>query len=301
MATKSDLTLQNNMSTDAHLRANVTFIEDLLVTTGGWVQVACTGEAVIASMTKSASANTKSGFRVYRMADTLQSTSPLYMRLDYGTGSTAAVFGVWVSLSSSITTGTGAPAGSIYWNDTATSAPTLIAGATALVGTVDSRGAAGTGWACWRLFDNNSATTAHMMMSIERTKDSSGADTSAGFLWIWSTSGGSWVKSLYIPAGGTPPTAEAGLQVIMSTNNPSAVAGDVGLGVPIPIYGYARQPGLGLVTARSSDIAAAASVSFTFYGASHTYLFPLLTSTSQIQSIDSGSARTGTRAGMRYE
>lgn len=300
MATKSDTTLTNNMSTNAHLQANAQFIEDLLVTTGGWVQVTQTGETAPGSLVKSGSANTKSGFRVYRMNDSLQATAPLYMRLDFGTGTSASIFGVWVSLSSSIN-GSGTPSGTVYWTDVATTQPTLVSAATALTGTVDSRGAAGTGWAVWRLFDNNSSSAVHMQMSIERTKDSSGNDTADGFLWMWSTSTPTWTRMLYIPAGSSPPTAETGMQVLMSTNNPSAVAGNVGIGIPIPMYGYAQQPGLGLITCRASDIAASASVTLTLYGASHTYLFPACTSTQQVQSVDSGSARASCRAGIRYE
>lgn len=303
MATKTDSALVTPMTTDAHFRAIATFVHDLLVTTGGWVNTSDTGQVDLTTVTKPAGANTKAGYKVYRMADTLQSTSPLYMKLHYGTAGGATAPGIWFTLSSS-TNGAGGPTGTVYWNDDATTVPTCSSNPSAAVASIESRGAAGTGWAVFRLFDQAGANLPAVMgFAIERTKDSSGADTASGWLLHWMGSNtGVWTKQLYIPAGTAPPTAENGLQMIVSSNNPSALGADVGISVPIPVYGYARQPGLNLIAAKSSDVSASTSLAFTFYGATHTYLFPGSTTVTQANSAAAaGNGITNTRVAIRYE
>src|SRR4051812_37579075 len=98
MSTRTDTTLQPSNSTDALFRAWVQFIHDTLITTGGWVDPGDSGQMTIASATHPSVANTKVGYRIYRMADSLQGSAPVFIRLDYGSSASANTPGIWITV-----------------------------------------------------------------------------------------------------------------------------------------------------------------------------------------------------------
>jgi hypothetical protein len=302
VATQINTTLTNNMTTDAHFRANCSFIHDLLVTTGGWVQTADTGQINFGTVTRPVAGNVKQGYAVYRMNDALQATAPLFLKIFFGTASTANSFGIWLVLGTG-SDGTGTINGTVYYNDSAVAAPTVASISTALAGTIDSRGSADTSRFVFRMFDNASATSGPMMiLAIERSKDASGDDTADGFIMLWTTSAlGRLNRQVFIPAGAAPPAAETGVQFILSSNNPSSYGLDVGIGVPIPLLGYARQPGTGVIIAKTADFAAGTSLSFTFYGDSRTYSLSLATYNNGVDIASAATAAPFTRVGVRYD
>jgi hypothetical protein len=272
MATRFSSALLADNSTDANFRAWAQFIEDTLVTTGGWVVTSDTGQTAPASLAHPTTGNTKQGYRIYRMNDSLQSTYPVFMRIDFGsyTGVNTPAFWVTIGTGSS---GTGTITG-ILWNGGAlTNAP--VAGGNS-VSANNSYGSAATGRASMGLFVTASGTFG-MMFTIERTKSSAGADTGDGLLLVYSdaaVSAGNMNTSRYIIyAVGGQPTAEAGLSYILTRMNPTETftPGDVGVGVIIHFKGVAQQPGMNVVITNSNDVAAEGSFSISIYGASRIY------------------------------
>ena len=125
MAISLSTVLFPDNSTDANFRAWVQFVHDLLITTGGWVDPGDTGQLNIAAAAHPIAANTKVGYRIYRMDDTLQATSPVFMRLDYGSSATANQTGIWVTIGTA-TDGAGTiPTANMRFNGGSSSTPQI--------------------------------------------------------------------------------------------------------------------------------------------------------------------------------
>lgn len=287
MATKTNSTIDGNLGSDAEFRAHAQFIHDVLNL--GWVQTADTGQIDLSTATKSGSANTASGYEIWRMDDTLQSTKPVYLKIEYGTSSLATAFSVWITLGTG-TDGAGTLSGVVQ---------TRIQ-----VGAVSALSAAGVSYGAaddaWVTVCTNSTSAAALWFSIERTKDNTGADTGTGLILAYG-SATSGHASRYLPFSGSAPDAEKGLQYVLSTNNPSTFNSDTGLGVMIPMAGVAQQPGLNVVVGMSSDFSNGALASVTLYGASHSY--QRMDGVSTLRGISSSSTLqdSGVRLMLRYE
>jgi hypothetical protein len=282
MATQAMSAVALQHTTDAEFRLWAGYIHNTFLLTSCWVQTSDTGQINLTTVTRPTVANTKQGYGVYRMNDTLQSTAPCFVRIDYGSGGVAANPGIWITIGTgsdgagNITTkrmdggGNAATTCSVQANATVrnsygSAAPNRI---TVLVGVGTSQVSMGFG--------------------IERTKDSSGADTATGLLVAsycnqsptrpLGLSGTSAINQsngnilYYMPWAGTLPPYETGWQYIIANSNPSVFSSDVGLGVPIPLGTIAKQPGTNFLVCKSSDFALESSVAVTMYGASITYL-----------------------------
>src|SRR6266498_3171500 len=282
MATRFDSTLQMSNSTDALFRAWAQFIHDTLISTGGWVDPGDTGQLTISGATKPVAINTKVGYRMYRMADSLQGSFPVFMRLDYGSGT---ITGITYD-GGSVTQATFRPGGN------ATSA-------------CNSYGSADTSRIQLLMFVRAAAIDM-MAFSLERTKDASGNDTGDGLLMFSEQPGsiGQLNKCNYIVrAGGSQPPVENGLSFVISNQATSAFTGDVGVGIPILFKGIAQQPGTGIIVTNSGDFLAQAVPSLSLYGSSRTY--QLCDSSTQPVAVTTGNGavatRSNTRVGIRYD
>lgn len=88
-----------DQSTDAAFRVWVAEVITMLFTTLGVTQTADTGQINTSTVTRSASINTAAGYVVGRFNDTAQSTSPIFFKLEFGTGSTASVSpAMWITI-----------------------------------------------------------------------------------------------------------------------------------------------------------------------------------------------------------
>lgn len=87
-----------NHSSNAAFQTWIQEYDSGILTGGHWVNTSDTGQLTLASATKSGSTNTASGYRMYRMSDTLQSTRPVFMKVEFGNGNvTATNPSVWVT------------------------------------------------------------------------------------------------------------------------------------------------------------------------------------------------------------
>lgn len=313
MATRFSSTLVSDITTDARFRAIAQFVEDTLVTTGGWLVSTETGDTAPGSLAHPTATNTKKGFRVYKTNDGL---TQIYMRIDYGsTNATSGNgFGMWITLGTG-SDGAGTLSGIFFNGGGSTGATVGAANTIGTTGVVNSYGSADTGRVQLGLFV--SATVGNIIaFSLERSKDSSGADTSDGILLsgrignggsngIWNVAAvGSCmeVSHALIVAGGTQPTFEYGLSYVLTRNNPSETFGNpVGVGLLQHFKGASVQPGVGICVVNSSDVSAEGSFTQTIYGATRTYQHLNSLQPTISNSATTATARTSSRVCMQYD
>src|SRR6188768_655 len=265
MATLVSSSLIASNSSDANFRGWATFIRDIFITTGGWVQTSDTGQMNFATVTAPIAANAKQGYIVVRMNDALQSTSPVFVRIDFGSGSgVAQTPGIWITI------GTGSDGIGNITNkrfDGGATATATIFGSNSAV-TNSSYGSAAPNRIQFALF----VRATNFVLSLERSKDATGADTGDGIIIIYNASTTQLNNQRYIILGqSAQPPVEAGIQYIISSNNPSSFGGDVGVALPVPMKGYAQPPGNGLLIVRSSDFTTESLFTVNIYGTTYTY------------------------------
>ena len=259
MATTSTTTLPGQNTTDAEWRTQVQFYHDTFAL--GCTQTGDTGQITISTSSRPTVANTVVGYEVWRFADSLQSTKPVFWKVEYGSSSGSANgFGVWITIGTG-SSGAGAITGVLF-------ARTQINGGSTGATLNNAFGSAATNR--FTIATHLSfSTTPCMWLALERTKDSTGADTGTGLIFAWG--GGTAHKSQVLPFGAIAPTAENGIPCILSSNNPTTYTGDQGIGLMIPILGVAIQPGLNVCITMASDFANYAQPAFTLYGGTHTW------------------------------
>jgi hypothetical protein len=298
MATKFDGTMAHaTNATDAQFRTWCQFFDNLLVTTGGWTHMADTGQANLTTIVRPASAGQFNGYKVYTMADALNATHPVVMRLDFGWGGTTATPALMVQIGTG-SDGAGTITGSIAGPFTITNGTNSSA--------TNNYGSADTNRVQFLMGISNT-NVAGIMFTLERTKDATGADTGDGLLLAWSNPTGPAAILVKTQApllvAGSQPSAELGVTLALSNQASSAFGSDVGVGVPLYFRGTVLRPGLGAVVVNSGDFAAQASFPLTLYGVAHTYQLSG-NSGSQV-GVPTGNGAASVRSlslvGIRYE
>lgn len=313
MAIRQSDTLFCTNNTDADFRAWVQFIEDTFVTTGGWAVTADTGQMTISTATKPGAANTKVGYRIYKMTDDLAATFPCFVKVYYGSGSQALNPGFWIVVGQG-SDGTGGITGTLF-DDSAATSPTCATNANSTTQVTNSYGSAQNASAGGRitlaLFTNPTQIGHFMVWGIERTKNSStGVDNGTGFIMMWSTAGGGMNRSKWLePAlGGTAaqPATETGCACILTSNTVtlgSLAFGDNVLASPfIPIKATGQFPGYNFVAVPVNSMI---SVS-TFRVARNTFVigYKVVSSSSNVYPIaqpGSGTTLNNMHVAMRYD
>jgi len=268
MATRFSSTLLADNAADANFRAWAQFIEDTLVTTGGWLVTSDSGQTLPSALVHPTTTSQKMGYRVYQMNDALQATVPVFMRIDFGSSSgTAAAPAIWVTVgtgSNGSGTITGIMMNAVQMNSAGNSSQAN-----------NSYGSAAPNRVAIALFCQN-VTGIRLVFTLERSKDVNGNDTGAGLLCIYNSTA-TWLESSrylnYATAGVVQPSVELGLSYVLTTQNPSQsfAPGDIGVAVVSCIRGVAQQPGLNVMIVPSGDVGDQGQFSMNIYGAAHTY------------------------------
>lgn len=308
MATRFSTALIPDNSTDAHFQAWAQFIEDVFVTSGGWVVTGDTGQTLPSALLHPTNVSLKKGYRIYRMADSLQSTYPVFMRIDFGSASGGTnIPGIWLVI------GTGSDgAGNItgvLWNGGGITSPTVSCVTSSTTQVTNSYGSADTGRGCFSMFVQTASMGYYMVFGIERTKTGSGVSTGDGLLLVYGpgtvgANDGGLARARYLRyAGGSQPTEELGWSYVVTNNNPSEVftPGDVGVGILIHFIGVPTQPGTQWLVCNSSDVSVEGTINMSLYGSTRTYQH--LGSTLQPGHALVGSMviETNARVLMRYD
>ena len=214
--------------TDANFRAWINIIHSVMTVSGGWIQTGDTGQINFTTAARPGAANTKVGYAVYRMDDSLQSTKPVYLKLAFGSGAAQNTPGVWFSLGSK-TDGAGnfvdandGDRAALYFDQYSQTAPAITTnGNNATVR--ECFGSAGTDRVVWFMFEakpviqdtsmpktcsNISVLTGdstgaesnyNVLFSVERARGWDGATVGDSIIVMWAGVNARLAKHIYLP------------------------------------------------------------------------------------------------------
>jgi hypothetical protein len=263
MAVKIDTTtIFSTNATAAKFRLWCVFIDTLFTTTGGWVDTAASGSIDFTTVAAPSGSLQSMGYKVYRMADTLQSTAPVFVKVEYGSNVTTMA-GLWITIGTA-TDGAGNIIGTTVLARQQVAAPNSAD----LV--QRCQGSADTNRICFAMFLSDASSLSSFWLSIERTKDSNGADTNVGVIVAWG-SASTLHKSAYCPFVGILPPLVVGLHILISHLDTSSFDGDVGVSAMYPMGTQPKQPGLNVIAVRSTDFISFAGPIVQVYGTNHLY------------------------------
>lgn len=157
-------------ATDAQFREWGKAISDSLQAVG-IVKTADSGQIDWAAVSAPTAANTQMGYEIYRFNDTLQSTAPVFIKLSFGSGSSTSYPALWISVGtgsngSGTITGEMLPEQQNYAYASSTAVTHYISGSS-------NR---------FVIAIQGSSSGYHIVLTMERTHDSSGSDTSNGVM-----------------------------------------------------------------------------------------------------------------------
>lgn len=262
----------------------------------GFVKTADTGQIDWATVLTPALANTAQGYEIYRFGDALQATAPIFFKIEYGSGVTSALnIGIWFTFGTG-SNGSGTMTGPISTRQQLTS----TAYATNPLDNFWSGSPAHFCAAMW--CGGTGANTGNAkVISLERTKDSAGNDTSAGLLISWQTAASSSHTSVYWDRTlGTIATGQNGgnLNTFMTPGNTLKSGTQIGVSPVFLANGPFLNPGINVLVYANADIVAKGAVTFQMYGVSHTYM-PIGTTSQAGSSLN--SVLTGPSLMTRYD
>lgn len=268
--TLSTWTSTNNYSTDALYRTEITNIHNALSAVG-LVQTSDTGQCNPATLTRSSSTNTVVGYEIWRFNDSLQSSYPCFIKLEYGSGLVASTsISVWVTVGSA-TDGAGNITGTMtttryqFFQSSITSAANYtsgISGSSSRLTMVFNPGSSSYYVAWW--------------FSVERIQSTSGNDTNLGLVFVGANRASSTVtQCVYYGTNKAQPAASTVLGTLL-LNDPSgtswAVGNNIGTGPIIPIGWGTHPPVQGGLCYYNGDLTALTTYTINVYGSDHTYL-----------------------------
>lgn len=250
-----------NNATNAQFRAWGQNVSSAL-SSSGWVQTSDTGQINWATVAAPGASSTAMGYEIWRMSDALQSSAPVYLKIDYGSGSAANNPGLGIQISSSVD-----GAGNLMANPTTrvlVSAGTAIGNSTpAFFCGANSR---------FAMAFNISSSSSTLWWGIERTHDSNGNDTAEGVLLAMRWSLGNWSQVYYNIITG-PATAEASAGVFPPATGSQGTNGNQTQVYPIFAHrGVLVNPFMNFVGGFANVFSDFATVTFPYYGSTRTYL-----------------------------
>ena len=157
-------------ATDAQFRAWGKAISDSLQAVG-IVKTADSGQINWATVAAPTAANTQMGYEIYRFNDTLQSTAPVFIKLDFGSGSSSTRPALWISVGTG-SNGSGTITGEIL------PAQQNVAGASSTAMTHYVSGSSNR----FVIAIQGTSSNYQIVLTVERTHNSSGSDTSNGVM-----------------------------------------------------------------------------------------------------------------------
>jgi hypothetical protein len=278
-------------ATDTSFRAWGKGLSDALAAVG-MIKTSDTGQIDWTSVLKPSAAATSQGYEMWRFSDSLQSETPVYIKIQYGSGySSVYNFGI------SITVGKATDGAGEFIGERSSEKIIYATGYTTSTYTTYVSGSTDRLSIClFRYYTYNA------LFIIERTKNSSGANTSVGVDIIHSAKNSSSINETYqqfLPKNGLRYpyiSSYIGCCCAFPYNATTAVYGDtIGLFPIFTLIGGAHFPSLGGLVYFSGDITANTDVSITMLGSAHTYKATGVT----IATIN-GNANAKSIA-MRYE
>lgn len=261
MSLAATTTLINTVTTDAAFRTwGLAYNAKLAA--AGLVQTADTGQINWTTVTAAVGANTVQGYEIWRFADALQATAPIFIKIEYGSGAAAANGSFWIQLGSG-SNGTGGLTGVVSTRQQVQCTATATA--------ITHYWSGDTNRFCVAASGASNATSS--LFSIERTVDTAGVVTAEGALLIYHGTT-AWGQQAWNQITG-PYTAT--WETTLGTMGPAV--GPFGtFGIQLAIYpifhtkGIFLNPGLNIYAYENLTIAVNSTIAFTVYGATHTFM-----------------------------
>ncbi len=237
--------------------------------TAGWVQTSDTGQINFASSIN--------GYQIWGMNDTLQGTAPWYMKIVYKTQHFTFDGGV------------GVPAFTFQFGMTTDGAGNFTGSQVSQIFSFNCMTGSTVVQHCylsgannrftWNLWDGPTQYEA-LNIGVERTKDSSGADTADGLIFFGRangngslSNGASQVISQVIPASGVPGDAQPmWAAAINLAQNTMATGATIGWAYPIPFNGAPFNTGKNFLLYQGTDFPEYSIQSLPVYGTNHNFL-----------------------------
>lgn len=257
MATATAL-LPTNFGGDADFRTWAQGVHAHLAALG-LVQAADTGQINLATVARPATTSTAAGYEIWRFADALQATLPVYIKIEYGTFTSVDRPAVW------ITVGTGTNgAGTI--NGQAGARQSLGQGNSDAALTTRNVQASGDTGRVSMAFSPAVGANGYAFF-VERPKDSAGNRTADGIATVTITGSGSPVCQMIPAIGSVPAIGNASL--IPQSGGLSAVGVDIAVAPILCFLGKVLYTWIG--TMNSVDITGDATFAAQMFGAAHTF------------------------------
>lgn len=270
MTASSTTVDMSSFTTDAKFRTWGSAVSAALLASG-LTNTADTGQINWTTVTKPVATTTKAGYEIWRFNDSLQSTKPIYFRLDYGSNGVASGNSpcTWLTVGTG-TDGAGTITGPGMIVTQSVSSATSSSNATSVVGAAYSTSSG----ACTILAGlqyNGSPVHAGLWM-ISRTCNETTGVTDGNGVWVYNTSTPSapaTAGASYNPANvyASSSTVAAGMLKNASVSTGSVVQlykNYALIPVPTPINGA--------LSYYTSDISAMSTFTSSPWGTSHTYL-----------------------------
>lgn len=169
-------------TSDAGFRAWVSEIITTLTSTLTLVQTADTGQINTSTVTRP-STNASAGYAIFRFSDTLQATSPVFIRMDFGTGSSATGPQFWITVGTA-TNGAGTLTGHVTLTQACTYPTTPSSTITAYSSRWVVNMTLGYVGLAWKQGGNGGTTTFWGGFQIFRSNDNTGSPTGDAIIML---------------------------------------------------------------------------------------------------------------------
>jgi hypothetical protein len=251
------------LSNDADFRTWGKGISDELAA-AGLVQTADTGQINWTTVTKPAGSNTAAGYEIRRFDDALQSSAPVFVKVEYGTGGAADRPAVWITVGNA-SNGAGTLTGQVSTRTQSAPGASKTAGAT-----LNAYFCCATGRMLFAFSLDPSASSFGCMVDVERPRDQNGA-AQADAIFVLLQANASRGYQLIPQAGSVPSLASVFPFVNPGGGAVSAAGAEVCLTSAVVCFGQAFTV-LGLLAYVHADIGELTSFTADFLGATHTFL-----------------------------
>jgi hypothetical protein len=261
-------------STNAGFRAWGLAVSNAL-TALGFTKTTDTGQIDWATVTVSASFNQTWGYEIRQFTDSLQSTRPIYFKIEYGTGtSTVSNISIWITFGTA-TNGSGSLAAHASWPGSVSSrvqiGNTISGSGLCVLGSAD-----GSALMAGLFLSQQSSSNAGLGFYIERHRNNDGTPSNEGFCFgYFANSTAQWAQITYTTA--TQGISFSGFPTLMipSSTHITSIANGATL-YPVPVFtGYTPRigaPSMVVASVKPSDFNMGAQFAMTHYGVSRTFV-----------------------------
>lgn len=188
MATASTSTVVDQ-STDAAFRTWVQEIITMMFTTLTVTQTADTGQINTTTVVR-AGANTAAGYVIGRFNDAAQATSPIFFKLEFGSGLSNLVPFMWITVGTA-SNGTGTITGTVMSRVALSPSTTIVSTITPYITRMCYNTTAGVLWMNWKQAASGANNMSQAGFAIYRSADSTGAVTTDAVMLLANSSSAS--------------------------------------------------------------------------------------------------------------